>query len=202
MAISQIVTNSIATGAVSAADLAAGAALSNLGTAQLADANMAPGSILQVVQTTKTDTYTTTNNATFQGITGMSVSITPSSTSSRIIVLVSLGIAMCWAAGRDRTAAYRVYRNGSTTLQGDASGNRVGSLFRTGSNNTDGNHGWGASFQFVDSPATTSALTYQLYVEPEDGATFYLNRSVDDTNIVDSYGTRTASVIMVMEIAG
>jgi hypothetical protein len=48
MPISQINTNSIANGAVVAADLAAGAALSNLGSSQLARANMAPGSVLQV----------------------------------------------------------------------------------------------------------------------------------------------------------
>jgi hypothetical protein len=159
------------------------------------------GSILQVVQTTKTDTYTTTSTGSFQSITGMSATITPTSTSSRIVVLVSLGIAMSWASGRERTAAYRVSRNGSATLQGDAASNRVGVLFRNGSSNTDGNHGSGCSFQFVDSPASTSALTYQLTVEPEDGATFYLNRTVTDENVSDSYGARTASAIVLMEIA-
>jgi hypothetical protein len=174
----------------------------SLGTSQLADANMAPGSVLQVVQTTKTDTFTCTNTGSFQSVTGMSVTITPTSTSSRIIVLVSLGLAMTWVGGRDRTSAYRILRNGSTTLQGDASGSRIGALFRTGSSNTDSNHGWGASFQFADSPASTSALTYQLAVEPEDGATFYLNRTVNDENVSDAYGARTASAILVMEIAG
>jgi len=197
-----VTTAKIADANVTAAKLASGAALTNLGTAQLADANMAPGSILQVVQTTKTDTYTTTSTGSFQGITGMSVTITPISTSSRIVIMVSLGIAMTWNAGRDRTSAFRVNRNGSATLQGDAAGSRVGSLFRTGSNNSDSNHGWGASFQFVDSPASTSALTYQLFVEPEDGATFYLNRSTNDENTSDAYGARTASAILVMEIAG
>jgi hypothetical protein len=202
MPISQIVTNSIANDAVVTVDIANGAVTSAKMATGAARANFGAGAVLQVVQTTKTDTYTTTSTGSFQGITGMSVTITPTSTSSRIVVMVSLGIAMTWNAGRDRTSAFRINRNGSATLQGDASGNRVGSLFRTGSNNTDSNHGWGASFQFVDSPASTSALTYQLFVEPEDGATFYLNRSVNDENIGDAYGTRTASAITVMEIAG
>ena len=63
MPISQINTNSIATGAVSAADLASGAALSNLGSSQLDRANMASGSVLQVVSASSNSQVSTTSQS-------------------------------------------------------------------------------------------------------------------------------------------
>jgi len=45
--------------------------------------------ILQVVSTTKTDTFTTTSTS-FTDVTGMSVTITPTATSSKVLVLVSM----------------------------------------------------------------------------------------------------------------
>lgn len=158
------------------------------------------GKILQVVQTTKTDTFTAGNTGSFIDITGMSVNITPSSTSSRIFVFTSIGICAAYGGGRERTAAFRIYRNSTSVLDGQPSGNRIGVLFRTGNNNTDGNHNNGAGYSVIDSPNTTSTITYKLSVEVEDTQTFYLNRSVSDDNVGDAYGARTASVIIVAEI--
>jgi hypothetical protein len=92
MPISQINTNSIANGAVSAADLAAGAALSNLGTSQLADANMAPGSVIQVVSTAFNPSITTTTSTTPVN-SGLSLGITLSSASNRVLILYNGGHA-------------------------------------------------------------------------------------------------------------
>jgi hypothetical protein len=107
-----------------------------------------------------------------------------------------------WGGGRERTSAFRVYRNSDVTFQGDSSSSRQRALFRTGGNNTDGNHGNGACFSFVDSPSTTSAITYKLTVEVEDGQQMYLNSTFNDTDTGDAYGARTVSTITAMEIAG
>ena len=86
MPISQIVTNSIANGAVAAVDLAAGAALSNLGTAQLARANMAPGSVIQTVTAISGSGFQASGAGTMTAVTTLQVSITPLSASNRLIV--------------------------------------------------------------------------------------------------------------------
>ena len=86
MPISQINTNSIANGAVVAADLAAGAALSNLGTAQLARANMASGSVIQTVTAITASGFQAAGAGTMVPVTTLQVSITPLSASNRLIV--------------------------------------------------------------------------------------------------------------------
>lgn len=170
-------------------------------TGQVPDANAPSGSVLQVVSTSKTDTFSTGNASSYIDITGMSLSITPISTSSRIVIIVSIGVVHTWGSGRERTSAFRVYRNSDVALQAGSSSNRQRALFRTGGNNTDGNHGNGASFTFVDSPNTTSAITYKLSVEVEDGQTMYFNSTFSDSDIADAYGARTVSTITAMEIA-
>ena len=52
----------------------------------LTTTNPKTGNILQVAQAIKTDTQTQTNTATFLAVTGMTVSITPSSSSNKILV--------------------------------------------------------------------------------------------------------------------
>ena len=59
------------------------------GLAALPDSAMASGSILQVVSTTKTDHFTSTS-ASQTEITGLNVSITPSSSSNKILLLVNI----------------------------------------------------------------------------------------------------------------
>lgn len=159
------------------------------------------GTILQVRQTAKTDTFASTNSGSFLNITGMSVNITPFTTSSRILILVNLGVVHTWGSGRDRSSVFRVTRNGTSVLNGDAAGSRNTGLFRIGSSEADSNHGTGTAFSVVDSPATTSTITYQLAAELEDGMTLYINRTTNDENTSDAYGARVTSTIIAMEIA-
>jgi hypothetical protein len=56
------------------------------------------------------------------------------------------------------------------------------------------------SFGHLDSPATTSSITYKIQVRTEGGATNYINRSINDQN--SATGTRPASSILAMEIKG
>jgi hypothetical protein len=187
--------SNIGTGGVTASYLASGAALSNLGTAQLADANMAPGSIIQVVY------GETSDRTSFSGITswtdtGMTATITPSSTSSRILVLVD-GKFGGTTTGINFTL--RLLRNGTLIYGGTDTANKQGFAHFE--------QGW-AAFQYfimpgnastVDSPASTSALTYKVQLLPNGtGSTIYMNRT--DNN--SSAQGNTRSSITLLEIAG
>jgi hypothetical protein len=149
--------------------------------------------ILQVVSTTKTDTFTTTS-ASFVDITGMSATITPSSASSKILVLASLGIAM----SVNTNVRLKLLRDSTDIFIGNAAGSRtrVSSFGYTGASGELSN-----SMNFLDSPATTSSLTYKIQMlSAVSGQTVYLNRSVLDT---DSAGfARAASTITLMEVSG
>ena len=195
------VANTQLTGLIQAAQIgSANATLVTSGT--LPGARLPAGSILQVVQATKTDTFSAADTGSYVDITGLSLNITPSSASSKILIMVSMGICTSYGSGRERTSAFRIFRNSTSVLDGTPAGSRIGSLFRRGDDNVDNNHSSGASYQVVDSPNTTSSVTYKVSVEVEGGATFYLNRSPNDENDGDSYGSRTASTIIAMEIAG
>ncbi|REK63906.1 MAG: hypothetical protein DWQ49_02070 [Bacteroidetes bacterium] len=160
------------------------------------------GAILQVKQTVKTDvgSFTSSNTNTFADIPGMSVSITPSSTSSKILVMFTANCSQSTTA----TLHIRLQRGSTSIFQGDADSNRFGStqIDRTASSpyTLQLNSLTGA---FLDSPSTTSATTYKLTgtLGSTYNGTFYINRPSDDSNDTD-YTGRTASSIVVMEVAG
>lgn len=151
---------------------------------------------VRVVSTILTSTFSTTALISSGGaaVTGLSASITPSSSSNRILVIVNLygqgtsggtiGFAQC-------------YRNSTLVGAGDPSGSRSGinGRYYLGDNNQYGTMG----FCFLDSPATTSTLTYQVNVGTESGSTTYVNRSPSDPN--SALGSRASSSITLMEIA-
>ncbi len=149
------------------------------------------GKVLQVVQTSKTDTYGT-SAGTWQDITGLSVTITPSSSSSRILFLAQI------VSGQDTGNLWsmRLLRNGTPINIGDASGSKAQGL--QNANYRDLNAENMTSPVFVDSPATTSACTYKIQVITEAGYAFYLNRTANDIN--DTRQARTASNLIAIEI--
>ena len=160
------------------------------------------GAILQIKQTVKTDTgsFSSAGTNTFQDIPGMSVSITPSSTSSKILVMFTANCSQSTSA----TLHIRLQRGSTSIFQGDAEGNKFGSTQIDRTANTPYtlqlNSLTGA---FLDSPSTTSATTYKLTgtLGSTYNGTFYINRPSDDSNNAD-YTGRTASSIIVMEVAG
>lgn len=147
--------------------------------------------VFQVVQTTKTDTFSTTSGS-LTDITGMSVSITPSRTTSNILITFTLGQVACSSTASIGVALLR----GSTLIGvGTTAGSRI-STSAGGLLNTD--RGAAQSFTFLDTPATTSATTYKLQIYINSGNTAYVNRSATDTD--STTYTRTASTIIAMEI--
>jgi hypothetical protein len=147
------------------------------------------GSVLQVVQTTKTDTFSTSSTSKVD-ITGMSVSITPTSASSKILIIASINYG-----GNDYNYYCDLLR-GSTVLNAPSSGNNPCTIALCAITTASWEiHSGGISF--LDSPATTSSTTYKLQIACQNPGTFYLNRSYRN-NANDSV---CSSTITVMEIA-
>ena len=153
------------------------------------------GNIIQVVQTVKTDVFTTTSQS-FTDITGLSGTITPSSSSNKIQILYTLSVS------GNGYPMFKLLRGSTDIFVGDAASNRVQCLF-------GGYIGGGqmssmtipVSGSFLDSPSTTSATTYkfQTGVIHSAGYSTFINRSQIDTDF--NYHARTASSIILMEVA-
>jgi hypothetical protein len=157
------------------------------------------GKVLQVVSTTKTDTFSQSSTTTFADITGLSVSITPSSASNKILVIAHIHGSVNQLSYR---AAFRLVRGSTAIGGGTAVGNRQSVM--TGFDSTSINYSYhNMAFNHLDSPATTSATTYKIQMITENtGVTGYINRSGSDDNTAEPYGARSSSTITVMEIAG
>ena len=136
------------------------------------------GKILQVVSTTKTDVFVTTSTS-FTDVTGLSVSITPSSTSNKILVLSSI----VW--GHDATAS-----GGHLQLNRGASALSTYNLNFSGSYTNNRSM---ASFNYLDSPSSTSAQTYKIQVKADSG-NLGVNRSNTSTSDI---GDSTITAIEV-----
>ena len=150
------------------------------------------GAVLQVVQTVKTDSFST-SSSTPVDITGMSATITPNFSTSKILVLCQVS-----TGGDDRTPRVNLVRNSTTLMQPGSLGATIGSDARI----SQSRHLVAGTIQFLDSPSTTSATTYKLQLFngfSADGGTVWFNRSgFQDAGVVQ-YAT---SSITLMEIAG
>lgn len=149
--------------------------------------------VLQIVSTAKTDTFTTTST-TFADVTGLSVSITPSATSSKILVIAQV-VGM---SDHGVTSGWLQMVRGSTAIDvGDVAGSRIptsGTLDALGATSPTN-----VALCFLDSPATTSATTYKIQIRNVGAGTMYINRGKTDTDA--NTIQRTASTITVFEVS-
>jgi hypothetical protein len=158
------------------------------------------GAILQMVQTIKSNAFSTTApQGTPATITGLSATITPQSTSNKIFVQVNFGIL---SSSTDSTYGVLMYRNGTKIGFGDAAGSRLQSTiaggYATGSASWRGSSN---SIMYLDSPATISACTYTFAYGGNGNATVYLNMDGRDTDGVND-SERTITSLILMEVAG
>ena len=154
------------------------------------------GKVLQVVSTTKTDTFTTTSSSLVD-ITGMSVSITPSSTSSKIYVSghVSYG-----KANGNSGYTLKLLRDSTEIGSGASAGSRQTGISDLSFTSSSIYHTQTRNFNYLDSPSTTSSTTYKLQTKSRDSSQLVINRPNQDDDQV--HGSRLSSTITVMEIAG
>jgi hypothetical protein len=155
------------------------------------------GKILQVVSTTKTDSFSASlTSAASTAVTGLSASITPSSSAGKILVICHISM------GAENVGCATVLKRDSTAVCiGNAAGSRarvtVGSA-RLISNFEDSPV---SLFTFLDSPATTSSTTYSVDIFNARGATntVFVNRGSTDSDLSNT--ARTTSTITIMEVA-
>ena len=144
----------------------------------------APGHVIQTV-TTNSNTRSTTTSTSYVAATDLSAAITPKSSSSKILVLFNVMCRTYRASGADSSMKVGFSRDGGTTVL---------SPIRTRAYDY-GSSGIivesSVSASYLDSPATTSALTYQIYYAYVNGT----NATVNNFN-PDSH-----SSITLMEIA-
>lgn len=156
--------------------------------------NTSTGKILQVIQTLKQDVYSQSSSSSYNAITGLSVSITPSSASNKILIL---GTIYTSTAIDDYANVIALYKGGSAVAaaHGTPASPRYGAAMKIrsdGSGNAKHLH-----HEFLDVAGGTSAITYQYYMASE---TFgYVGRTGDDGN--SWYQARCPSMITAMEIA-
>jgi hypothetical protein len=148
--------------------------------------------VLTVNQATKTDTFSTTSTS-FTDITGLSITITPQSNTSKFLLIANLNFGN---NGPDRTD-FAFTGGNSATFIGDTAStrSRVGSESSTASASAMGN----SIMMYLDSPATASAVTYKVQMRSYSGGTMYVNRSFTDTDSANF--ARAASSLIILEIS-
>jgi hypothetical protein len=156
----------------------------------LPDANAPSGSVIQVVTVFKNDTFSSTSSSpTWTDVTGLSVSITPTSASSTILVLCAINV------GSNVDSLIRLVRD--STLVGNGTGGTIQGIGQTapGPNNNLMYQPFCFSTAFIDSPAKTTATTYKIQGTNSGSGTLWINRrSIEGSFVVPSS-------ITVMEIA-
>ena len=145
------------------------------------------GKILQVIQSTKTDGQEVTGTS-YTDITGLSATITPSATTSKVLVMVD------FVFNKNNYALFAQILRGSTAIGNPTSSDSAMRIYKNGSGGDSSEH---SSFMYLDSPSTTSATTYKLQVRSNGASHPYVNCS---------YSTRTSdylstSTFTLMEVA-
>jgi hypothetical protein len=151
------------------------------------------GNVIQVQSTTKSDPFTSSTANTFLDVTNLFVTITPRYITSKILVMMSISY-ICDTGSF--TFQARVVRDSTPIGIGDVLGSRSRSTVG-GQRTTDPANPLTQSIQFLDSPSSTSLLTYKIQVISQGGI-LYVNRSGEATD--DATRSATISNITVMEI--
>ena len=146
------------------------------------------GVVLQVVSTTKNDAFSTASTS-FVDVTGLSVSITPKFTTSKILVIVNMQVS----APSNNFMPVNLVRN-TTAIAQPASGTYPSSMHGYPGDISDGSSLFSIGMNYLDSPANTSATTYKIQTYVTSGTGYVNTRSGSGGNQI--------STITLMEIAG
>jgi hypothetical protein len=189
MALTKLRSGGITDDAVVAAALATNSVGADaLSSSAIAAGDLPANSILQVVNTTNTTSSISIDTSTFTD-TGIQVQITPSATSSKVLLLVTVGDI--YKNGNNTSIATRVTASDGSTTYGITS--LAGYSGDTGTMAVAG-----ASASFLYSPSTTSQITYKLQFASPNGAG-------GDKGINSKWGSSyplVSTTMTAMEIAG
>ena len=154
------------------------------------------GGIIQVKQTLKTDSFHTTSQS-YTDITGMTVSITPKFNTSKILLQCNIQ----FGGALNLYAPVRLLRGsthiGQSTVYSGGQTNATFSLNLTDVSGTASQYKiFSTVYQILDSPATTSEVTYKLQVSSWVGRNFYINRSEQDSGAAWTHGASSSMTAM------
>lgn len=160
-----------------------------------------PGHVVQVVEGSMDDRLALNTGGNWTQVTNLTASITPSSTSSKILVQCNVNLS---GDNGSETVGARLYVNGSHLSDASSSdatyANDNGCWFAVGADRWDSYVRYQATAQYLHSPASTSAQVYSLYVNDQrDDEVVYVNRYHAQSNAAYMYTTR--SNFLLMEIA-
>ena len=153
----------------------------------------AGGKIGQVLQDTLGTVTTTTSDGTYADIVGLVQAITPAATSSKILIIVSLaGILNTANEGR---IYFRISGGNTNSYLGTDTGGGGEQAGNAWTARRSGYQQGNCNLMFLDSPSTTSAVTYQVQWQKYDG-TAYINAS----NVDNAQSAYCMSTITCMEV--
>tara|TARA_B100001778_G_scaffold87435_1_gene71086 strand:+ start:266 stop:838 length:573 start_codon:yes stop_codon:yes gene_type:complete len=155
------------------------------------------GKILQVIQTVKKD-KTTIQSTSLVDIAGMSVTITPSSASNKVLIRYCVS-----AFTNNQYWAMRLLRGSDSTIfigdqNASATSQTRGSFGSYMSSYVDGRS---VTQELLDSPNTTSATTYKLQAHSPYSSSYIIGINSSPTNDNYTYMTNCVSTITAMEVA-
>jgi hypothetical protein len=164
------------------------------------DSNLAaPGKILQVVSATQTGKESITGDTDWQDAANLSLNITCAATSSKVLVLVNVSLSCnarygVWRILRDATA---ISVGVKASLEDEVSG---ASMTNYPSDSNDQFINYSNMVNYLDSPSSTSELTYKIQVRNSDSDSAIQYVNVPSSNATAAYVARTASTITAIEI--
>ena len=176
--------------------------LNNQSLSAVTSAGLPSGTVLQVVTAEKTNAETISAiHNTYTDIPNLSLSITPRSTTSRIYLIGQVSYS---GQGYISYFHFRFLRNSTAVGVGDTAGSRTtGNSGFLQSQSPDSGSIFTMPLQAIDSPASTSALTYKIQLRQQfgsDAQNVNINRSTGDGDIAGV--PRNISMLTAMEIAG
>ena len=171
--------------------------VSDAGTIKRIDYSHIKGLVRQVVSVTKTDTFSTSSNS-YTDLTGLSLNITPSSTSSKILLTTQITFG-----GSQSMYGFARFVRGSTAIgigdQGESSQQRASIPLDNPNVSHDIYKVRNSAAEFLDSPSSSSSLTYKIQVLIHDNSqTMYINRASNNDDA--AYNGRYISSLTAMEI--
>lgn len=140
--------------------------------AAISTSKLGTGAVLQVVNATTTTQDLTTS--TSYSATSLTASITPSSATSKILVLVSLKPGI---VASSQAVLFQLWRGGASVFQ---IGTNNAYVTATGLSEVHG----ASSSSFLDSPATTSSITYTVYFRTLNSGQQAYNNINNDTSSI------------------
>jgi len=150
----------------------------------------AGGKVLQVVSSIKTDTSSMAGSTAWTDVPSLSVDITPSANSSKILIIANITLSHA------NHANPRMVRDSTPIGNGTAVSSRPGGF---GYANAGANDGNSVSYNFLDSPNATTATTYKIQINNNNSSsTCFVNRTQNDGD--GAWGGRSVSSIILMEI--